>query len=67
MHSDNLYRYSRCPHCETPLTNTNVTGISDGSSVYAWRCNTCKHEWPRHSMVRGEHKLNDMTAKKEIE
>lgn len=62
----NLYRYSHCQNCGTPLTNINVTGMSDGSSIYAWRCGSCGHEWLRHSMVRGDFKLNDkLGAKKE--
>lgn len=60
----NLYRYSHCPHCGVALDNTKVVGLSNGSSIYAWRCLECKHEWPRHNFIRGVYPaLNDLTAK----
>jgi|GEM_PF-6689820 len=55
------YRFAHCQHCGCEITNETVAGISDGSSVYAWRCLACAHEWPRHSFVRARHKLNDKT------
>jgi hypothetical protein len=30
-------------------------GLSDGSSVYAWQCSKCGHEWPVNCSVRGHY------------
>lgn len=56
------YRYDNCPHCGGKLTNENIMGLSNGSSIYAWRCQGCGHEWARHSFIRGGHKLNDLNV-----
>lgn len=30
-------------------------GLSDGSSVFGWRCSQCGHKWPRHATIRGHY------------
>lgn len=57
------YRYTHCPNCGVALTNNNILGLSDGSSIYAWRCQSCGNEWERHAFMRGNHQINDLTSR----
>lgn len=38
------------PKCQ--CDSSDITGISDGSSIYAWRCNKCGVQWPKNRFVR---------------
>lgn len=39
-----------------------LIGLSDGSSVHAWKCSACGHHWPRQVTVRGMYKYRQVLS-----
>ena len=35
-----------------------MIGISDGSSIYAWKCSDCGQQFPRNAFVRGKWRVD---------